>query len=111
MAIDWKYKISAVNPCSGNTHDEFDSILFLAKDKAVPVMLRAYLAECQRLGTNPAHLDAITLLIGRVDQYQMTLGAKVPDTDLPCEIRRCVEGIGVVSSAADPDSKPSPLRD
>ena len=41
MAIDWKYKIQAVNPCSKNTHDENDSILFLAKDKAVPAMLRA----------------------------------------------------------------------
>lgn len=95
MAIDWKYKIQAVNPCSGNTHDEGDSILFLAKDKAVPAMLRAYLAECEKLGTNPAHLEAITLLIGRVEAYQRDIAAKVPDTDLPCEIRRCVDGEGV----------------
>ena len=94
-AIDWKYKIQAVNPCSKNTHTEADSILFLAKDKAVPAMLRAYLAECERLGTNPAHLEAITLLIGRVDAYQRDVDAKVPDTDLPCEIERCVQGVGV----------------
>lgn len=41
MNIDRKYKINAVNPCSGNTHDEHDAMLFLAKDKAVPAMLRA----------------------------------------------------------------------
>jgi len=95
MAIDWKYQIQAVNPCSKNTHDENDSILFLAKDKAVPAMLRAYLAECERLGTNPAHLEAIALLIGRVEAYQRDIAAKVPDTDLPCEIERCVNGVGV----------------
>lgn len=95
MAIDWKYKIQAVNPCSKNTHDENDSILFLAKDKAVPVMLRAYRAECERLGTNQAHLEAIALLIDRVDEYQRDTESKVPDTDLPCEIARCVSGVGV----------------
>jgi hypothetical protein len=31
MAVDWKYKIRAVNPCSGNEHTEDDAILFLAK--------------------------------------------------------------------------------
>ena len=34
MNIDRKYKIHAVNPCSRNTHNEYDSILFLTKDKA-----------------------------------------------------------------------------
>ncbi|MFZ5760963.1 MAG: hypothetical protein ACOY32_15205 [Thermodesulfobacteriota bacterium] len=95
MAIDWKYKIKAVNPCSGNEHTEDDSILFLAKDKAVPAMLRAYAAECERMGTNQAHLDSIRLLMARVDDYQSKSGAKVPDTDLPCEIDRCVYGVGI----------------
>lgn len=95
MTIDWKYKIQAVNPCSGNTHTEDDSILFLAKDKAVPATLRYYKAKCKRLGANPAHLEAIELLIGRVDSYQNEIEAKVPDTDLPCEIERCVKGVGV----------------
>ena len=95
MAIDWKYKITAINPCSKSTHDENDSILFLAKDKAVPAMLRAYLAECERLGTNPAHLEAVALMLGRVEVYQRDIEAKVPDTDLPCEIDRCVNGVGV----------------
>lgn len=95
MNIDRKYKINAVNPCSANTHDENDSILFLAKDKAVPAMLKAYWAESKRLGSNPAHLESINLLIERVEQYQRDVEAKVPDTDLPCEIRRCVEGEGL----------------
>lgn len=94
-AIDWKYKIWAKNPCSGNTHTEADSILFLAKDRAVPAMLRAYLAECEKLGAGPAHLEAIRLLIGRVEHHQEVVESKVPDTDLPCEIARCTQGEGV----------------
>ena len=101
MNIDRKYKIHAVNPCSGNTHSEYDSILFLAKDKAVPAMLRAYLKESEALGANPAHLESIGLLIGRVEQYQREVEAKTPDTDLPCEIRRCVDGEGVSDNKQD----------
>ncbi|OGT89250.1 MAG: hypothetical protein A2514_07805 [Gammaproteobacteria bacterium RIFOXYD12_FULL_61_37] len=94
-AIDWKYKIQATNPCSGNAHTEQDSILFLAKDRAVPAMLRAYLAECERLGTGEAHREAIRLMIGRVERFQQEIESKVPDTDLPCEIARCTLGEGV----------------
>ena len=101
MNIDRKYKIHAVNPCSRNTHDEHDSILFLAKDKAVPAMLRAYLSESEKLGANHAHLESIELLIGRVEQYQREVEAKIPDTDLPCEIRRCVDGEGVSDNKQD----------
>lgn len=94
-AIDWKYQITAVNPCSGNMHSQHDAILFLAKDKAVPAMIDAYRAECLRLGANPAHIEAIELLNERVLRYQRNIESKVPDTDLPCEIRRCVDGEGV----------------
>ena len=110
MNIDRKYQIRALNPCSGNTHDEHDSILFLAKDKAVPAMLRAYLKESEKLGANPAHLESIGLLIGRVEQYQREVEAKIPDTDLPCEIRRCVDGDGVSDNKQDlaPGAQRSP---
>ena len=110
MNIDRKYKIHAVNPCSRNTHDEYDSILFLAKDKAVPAMLRAYLKESEKLGANPAHLESIGRLIGRVEQYQREVEAKIPDTDLPCEIRRCVDGEGVSDNKQDlaPGAQPAP---
>ena len=93
MPIDWKYQIQAVNPCSLNTHDQNDAMLFLAKDRAVPAMLRTYLLECERLGAKPEHLDAIELLIGRVEDHQVNEGSKVPDTDLPGEIARCIHGI------------------
>ena len=110
MNIDRKYQIHAVNPCSRNTHSEYDSILFLAKDKAVPAMLRAYLKESEKLGANPAHLESIGLLIGRVEQYQHEVEAKTPDTDLPCEIRRCVDGEGVSDNKQDlaPGAQPTP---
>ena len=110
MNIDRKYTIHAVNPCSRSTHDEHDSILFLAKDKAVPAMLRAYLKESEKLGANPAHLESISLLIGRVEQYQREVEAKIPDTDLPCEIRRCVDGEGVSDNKQDfaPGAQPAP---
>lgn len=107
MNIDRKYQIRALNPCSGNTHDEHDSILFLAKDKAVPAMLRAYLKESEKLGANPAHLESIGLLLDRVEHYQREVEVKIPDTDLPCEIRRCVDGEGISDNKQDADPAPS----
>lgn len=95
MVIDRKYQILAINPCSGNTHTEKDAVLFLAKDKALPAALKAYRVEIERLGSNPAHLESIDILIERVLKYQEQTGSKVPDTDLPCEIRRCIEGEGI----------------
>lgn len=95
VPIDWKYQIKAINPCSLNTHDQYDSILFLAKDAAVPAMLKTYRDETIRLGSNPAHIEAVELLLSRVIQYQAEVESKVPDTDLPCEIRRCVDGENV----------------
>jgi hypothetical protein len=59
---------------------------------AGPAMLRAYQIESARLGSNPAHLESIGLLIERVDRYQREIEAKVPDTDLPCEIARRING-------------------
>lgn len=93
MDIDRKYIISALNPCSGAHHTQEDSVLFLAKDKAfLTAALPAYRAECVKLGANPAHIESIDLLIGRVQQYQDEIESKVPDTDLPCEIQRCIHG-------------------
>lgn len=95
MVIDRKYKIQATNPCSGTTHTEEDSVLFLAKDKAFLAALPTYRRESEKLGANPAHLESIDLLIERVTKYQTEIESKIPDTDLPCEIRRCVDGEGV----------------
>lgn len=96
MDIDRKYQILAINPCSGNTHTQEDAVLFLAKDKAfLEGALPGYRQRCIELGANPAHIESIDLLIERVRVYQEGIESKVPDTDLPCEIRRCLEGEGV----------------
>lgn len=92
MNIDRKYRIFATNPSSGSTHDERDAVLFLAKDAALPATLRAYQLECEKLGANPEHIESIGLLIDRVEQYQSTVFRKVPDTDRPGEIQRCLQG-------------------
>ena len=91
--IDRKYKIMAVNPCSGNVHNEDDSVLFLAKDQALLVALEAYVEECSLLGCEDSHIDSVNLLIERVEEYQRKVKVEVPDTNTPCEIERCIKGI------------------
>lgn len=49
MATDWKYKILAVNPCSGNIHTEEDAALFLAKDKAFTLAMSSGKSYTQAL--------------------------------------------------------------
>lgn len=90
--IDRKYKILAVNPCSGNFHTEDDSVLFLAQDLALLPALRKYAEECGLLGCEDAHIESINLLISRIEVYQKDVVSKVPDTDSPCEIDRCIGG-------------------
>lgn len=85
MNIDRKYKILGKNPVSGTVHTEEDSILFLAKDAAVPHMLEAYSRRCQELGCTSHHLKSVQLLHERVLHYQYSDndGAiKIPDTTL-----------------------------
>ena len=91
--IDRKYKILAVNPCSGNVHTEDDSILFLAKDAGLLPMLETYVEECSLLGCDDTHIESINLLIERVEEYQKKVKSEIPDTDLPCEIARCIKGV------------------
>ena len=93
--IDWKYKINALNPCSNNIHSEYDSILFLAHDKAVPHILYAYLNKCKDLKCDYNHIKTVELLIERIKDYQSNIDSKIPDTDLPCEIERCILGKGL----------------
>lgn len=90
--IDRKYKILAVNPCSGKHHTEEDSILFCAKDAALPDALKTYRNRCAILGCGDEHLESVDLLISRVMEYQDEHGYKVPDIDTPCEIDRCIGG-------------------
>jgi len=90
--VDRKYKIKAINPSSLNTHTEADSILFLAKDLALPATLQFYHDECERLGADISHLTSIKLLRERVLQYQKNNETKIPDTNTPEEIARCIDG-------------------
>ena len=96
MIIDRKFKILATNPCKeGSVHTDHDSVLFLAKDAALPAALKAYQIECERIGCGVEHIQSIALLRDRVDEYQCRIGTKVPDTETDCEINRCIGGAGV----------------
>ena len=91
MPIDKKYRILAVNPCNGHIHTEKDAVLFNASDKALLAALDAYSSECRRLGCGEEHLESISLLYARIAEYQKK-SSKIPDTDTPCEIDRCIGG-------------------
>jgi hypothetical protein len=88
--IDRKFTISATNPVNGNSYTEKDALLLCAKDKAVPVALKAYQEECARIGANPEHIQSVGLLIERVIAFQKKNGSRVPDT-IGAEIGRCLD--------------------
>lgn len=92
MIIDRKFKLLAINPCSGNIYTEKNAVLFCAKDAALPFALRAYRDECIRINANKEHIESINLLISRVEQYQNDIEQRVPDTVGECEIARCIKG-------------------
>ena len=88
--IDRKFKILAINPCKGNIYTEENALLLCAKDKAVVPALKAYHKACGELGCQQSHLRSIELLIERVEKFQTTVESRVPDTNLDCEIKRCI---------------------
>jgi hypothetical protein len=93
--IDRKFKILAVNPCNGKHYTERNAVLLCAKDKAVVPALQAYREACIDLGCGSEHIQSIQLLIQRVQSYQRMVESRIPDTDLECEIDRCINGIGL----------------
>ena len=93
--IDRKFRILAVNPANGHIYTDKDALLLCAKDAAVPAALRCYLAECAKLGANPEHLQSVSLLLQRVEAYQLVVDARIPDTVGQAELDRCLRGIGV----------------
>jgi hypothetical protein len=96
VIIDRKFQILAVNPANGHRYTERDALLLCAKDKAVPVALKAYRDECRVIGANPEHIESIDLLIQRVERFQAeTGGGRVPDTVGQVEVQRCLFGIGL----------------
>ncbi len=94
MNIDRKFIIAAQNPINGKVYTQDNALLLCAKDRAVPVALKAYQEECKRLGSNYEHITSIGLLIERVEQYQAEIESKVPDT-VGLERDRCINGVGV----------------
>ena len=92
--IDRKFKILAVNPVNGRVYTEKNALLLCAKDKAVPVALRAYRQECIRIGANAEHVQSVALLIRRVETFQDDVESRVPDT-IGGEIQRCILGEGL----------------
>jgi len=83
--IDRKYMFFATGTESGSEHSHLDSIIFLAKDKALPDVLRYYENKCQELGASVEQLAAIELLIERVVRYQFEhpKEVKVADVQIP----------------------------
>lgn len=94
MNIDRKFNINAVNPATGKVYTQNNSILLVAKDKALIPTLTYYLEQCRHLGSNPEHLESIGLLIDRVREFQLNEGCKTPDT-VGDEIARCIHGEGL----------------
>lgn len=90
--IDRKFKFLAVNPCNGKTYTEKNAVIFCAKDKAFIPALLAYHAECVKIGCETEHLKSVSMLITRVANYQQDIESRKPDTNLTCEIERCIEG-------------------
>jgi len=80
-SIDRKFKISATSIGSGNTYTEESAVLFLAKDRAFLPTLRDYLKHCTELGAGPEQLEAVKLMIQRVEVFQAQNETKIPDVD------------------------------
>ena len=92
MIVDRKFKILAVNPCNGNIYTEENSVLFTAKDSGLLPVLQRYLEFCESAGCDSNHIESVELLMGRIRDFQRENGAKIGDTNTPCEIDRCIGG-------------------
>lgn len=80
--IDRKFTIVAVKTKNNTVVTQRDSVLFLAKDKALLPTLHFYRTECEKLGVNYKQLHGIDLLINRVKGYQHNNpDVKIPDID------------------------------
>ena len=90
--IDRKFKFVAVNPCNGKTYTEDNAFIICAKDMAAIPALNAYMKRCASLGCDDSHLESISMLIDRVQEYQEEMEVRIPDTETPCEVDRCIGG-------------------
>ena len=80
--IDTKYKFIAVSNEHGTEHNEYDAIVFLAKDKALHETLIFYYVICVKLGAQTEQLESIRRMIHRVEVYQNLNPNKVKVADI-----------------------------
>lgn len=81
--VERKFAFAAIGLEHGTTHSQDCAVLFLAKDRAFPAVLRFYRNECERIGAGMAQLLGVDLLLERVERYQAANPqlVKVPDVD------------------------------
>ena len=79
--LDRKYRITAISTEHGGSHTEYDSVLFLAKDKLLVPTLQYYLVLCHSEGVDERQLEGVKLLLKRVEWYQKHNETKLPDVD------------------------------
>ena len=81
MKLDGKFHGIIAKNKDGSVVPQDQWMCFLAKDNAVPATLDFYLKECQRLGAAQSQLDAVSAMIGRVQEWRVANPelCKVPD--------------------------------
>jgi hypothetical protein len=74
-----------------------DWAIMVMKGRAVVPALKAYKVACKELHCEDTHIESIRLLIERVEKFQedFTEYTKAPDTNLRCEVDRCIGGIDI----------------
>lgn len=90
QAIDGKYRILAINPCTGSVHDEYDSVRFSPADAAFVEMVQNYPRICQKLGADENQILGAEMMVERINAYAAENGVKVPDVVNDCEIDHCM---------------------
>ena len=82
--IDRKYLISAMSATRDVGHNEYDSVLFLAKDKLLPEVLDYYYTLCIASRVGEDQIRGVLLLKERVKEFQRLNPelVKLPDIEL-----------------------------
>jgi hypothetical protein len=70
MKLDGKFHGVVVKNKDGSVVPQDQWMVFLAKDNAVPATLAFYQAECERLGAEPAQIEAVRAMRDRVDEWR-----------------------------------------
>lgn len=73
-------------------YTEDDVVVFCTKDKPFHDVLPYYFKAYKKRGSNPEHLESISLLTECVAEYQEKTESKSPDTERDCEIDCCLGG-------------------